>query len=215
MLNPVLLLRKLKELLHRDCFSGRHHQQACQDQVVKDSTSVVHGKQILERYHGTQPLKTMLFHVLSVSVLEFCATAEQRVCVHSFPLLPHCLQPVWAWFHGDRQSQCETDMAESGMSAADDRPRLAEEADPRVANSKGKPTDTTKLVSKQRFKSIMTKGANTSNLATDMWTCSKSFKSCRLAIDNKLVNDLFYISTSNIIIACTFVVIYIIRKWSD
>ena len=43
---------------------------------------VLHGKPILERYCGTQPLKTTLFHVLLVSVLyELCATAGQRVCV--------------------------------------------------------------------------------------------------------------------------------------
>ena len=39
---------------------------------------VLHGKLILERYRGTQPLKTILFHVLLVSILdELCATAEQ------------------------------------------------------------------------------------------------------------------------------------------
>ena len=32
---------------------------------------------------------------------ELWATAGQRVCVCSFSLLPHCLQPEWAWFHGD------------------------------------------------------------------------------------------------------------------
>ena len=37
-----------------------------------------------------------------VMVLELCATAGKRVCVCSFSLLPHCLEPEWAWFHGDR-----------------------------------------------------------------------------------------------------------------
>ena len=48
-------------------------------------------------------LKTILFHIFHiVSVLdELYATAGQRVCVCSFSLLPHCLQPEWALFHGD------------------------------------------------------------------------------------------------------------------
>ena len=57
------------------------------------------------------------------------------------------------------------------MNAPADRPRLVEEADARseiweyfayVAGSKAKPTDTTKPVCKRCFKSVMTKGANTS-----------------------------------------------------
>ena len=32
-------------------------------------------------------------------------TAGQHVSVCSFSLLPHCLQPEWAWFHSDKQSQ--------------------------------------------------------------------------------------------------------------
>ena len=63
------------------------------------------------------------------------------VCAASLCFLT--VQPEWTWFHGDRQSQSETDMTESSMSAAADRPWLVEEADARVADSKGKPTDTT------------------------------------------------------------------------
>ena len=57
-----------------------------------------------------------------------------------------------------------------------------------VADSKGKPTDTTKPVCKWCFKSVMTKRANTSNLVKHLADrhvdCLKSSKSCRLAIDN-------------------------------
>ena len=46
---------------------------------------VLHDKPILERYRGTQPLRTILFHVLLVSVLyELCATVVQLVCVQLF-----------------------------------------------------------------------------------------------------------------------------------
>ena len=54
------------------------------------------------------------------------------------------------------------------MSAPAAPPRLVEKADKYfvyVANRKGKPTDTTKPICKRCFKSVMTKGANTSNLA--------------------------------------------------
>ena len=63
------------------------------------------------------------------------------------------------------------------MSASANRPRLVEEADARskiwkyfayVADSKGKPMDTTKSICKPYFQSIMTKGANRSNLAKDL-----------------------------------------------
>ena len=65
-------------------------------------------------------------------------------------------------------------MAESGMSAPANRPRLVEKADTRseiwkyfayFADSKGKPTDTSKPVCKRCLKSVITKGGNTSNLA--------------------------------------------------
>ena len=43
---------------------------------------MLHGKPILERNCGTQPLSTILFQVLLVSVLyELCVNAGQRVCV--------------------------------------------------------------------------------------------------------------------------------------
>ena len=68
------------------------------------------------------------------------------------------------------KNQPGKDTAGSGMSGPANRPMLVEEADARseiwkyftfVADSEGKPTDTTKPV----CKSVMTKGANTSNLA--------------------------------------------------
>ena len=50
------------------------------------SPIVLNGKPILERYCSTQPLRTILFHVLLVSVLyELCATAGQWcLCVQLF-----------------------------------------------------------------------------------------------------------------------------------
>ena len=38
-------------------------------QDISSSFLVLHNKPILERYRSTQPLKTILFHVLLVSVL--------------------------------------------------------------------------------------------------------------------------------------------------
>ncbi|XP_036954854.1 leukocyte surface antigen CD53-like isoform X1 [Acanthopagrus latus] len=79
---------------------------------------MLHGKPILERYRGTQPLKTILFHVLLVSVLpELRATAGQRVCVCSFSVITRCLQAEWAWFHCDRQSQSRARQALGRLSS--------------------------------------------------------------------------------------------------
>ena len=63
--------------------------------------------------------------------------------------------------------------AEIGVSAPANRPRYVKKAEARseiwkylayVADSKGKPTDTTRPVCKRCFKSVLPKGANTSNL---------------------------------------------------
>ena len=127
-------------------------------------------------YRGTQPLKTIIFHVLFVLVLyELCVTVGQHVCVQllSASSLPADREGmVSRWQTVTEQS--ETDMAESGMSAPANHPRLVNKADAQseiwkyfsnVADSKGKPTVTTKPVCKQCFKSVMDKGANTSNPA--------------------------------------------------
>ena len=61
---------------------------------------MLHSEPMLEKYRSTQPLRTILFRVLLVSVLYEL----------SFSLLPHCLQPEWAWFQSDGQSQSRTDV---------------------------------------------------------------------------------------------------------
>ena len=70
--------------------------------------------------------------------------------------------------------------AESGMSAPADHPRLIEKADARseirkyfahIADSKGKPTNTTMPFCKRCFKSKMTKGVNTSVSICSVTVC--------------------------------------------
>ena len=130
---------------------------------------VLHGKPILERYRCTQPLSTMPFHVLLVSLLyELSVTSVQRVCMQ---LLSACSQSGWQWQSQSRARQTFWRLWSYGFKASD------------FVESVGLPLLSTTLRASAFSTSIRSAGAPVP-LSADWLRTSNSSKSCRLAIDD-------------------------------